>query len=319
MMSWVFDKFDAIPYLRFLGEPATGKTRCLQVVGHLSYKGISASGATTASPLFRLLDVCHGTFLLDKADHKNSDMWVDIIKMLNNGYMRGMFVLRSDKSGDSYEPRAFDVYGPKILSTRREFEDRALETRCLTLRTSERKVRPDIPRQLPEAFYDEALELRNKLLRWRFENYARIECDESELLHLEPRLTQIGVPLYSVSRDPGFRARFLKFLADQADEQRDARPQGVIVEAIRQLVEMGKRKLPTVLGVKDVAEQANLVTLPDDPEAATWPPEVKFTARGAGPLLRVLGFVPERTRRGYEFELTEEVWKNLDERYPRVT
>jgi hypothetical protein len=51
----------------------------------------------------------------------------------------------------------------------------------------------------------------------------------------QPRLTQIGAPIYSVSCDPGFRARFVKFLGDQADEQRAERPQAVIVEAIRQL------------------------------------------------------------------------------------
>jgi hypothetical protein len=71
------------------------------------------------------------------------------------------------------------------MSTRQDFQDRALETRCITLRTQEGNLRADIPRQLPAVFFTEALELRNKLLRWRFENYATIQADESQLLDLE--------------------------------------------------------------------------------------------------------------------------------------
>ncbi|HXY06269.1 MAG TPA: hypothetical protein VEI52_00330, partial [Terriglobales bacterium] len=52
LMSWVFDRFTAVPYLRFLGEPGTGKSRCLQTTGHLCYKTIMGGGSTTASPLF---------------------------------------------------------------------------------------------------------------------------------------------------------------------------------------------------------------------------------------------------------------------------
>src|SRR5262249_43399624 len=57
LMTWVYDIFTAIPYLRFLGEPQTGKTRALQVAGCLSYKAIFAGGATSSSPMFRLMEV----------------------------------------------------------------------------------------------------------------------------------------------------------------------------------------------------------------------------------------------------------------------
>jgi hypothetical protein len=117
LMTWVYDKFTAVPYLRFFGEPQSGKTRCLQIAGQLSYKAIFGAGATTVSPLFRLLEVYHGTFVLDEADYKITTEWSEIVKILNAGYMRGIPVLRSDKDGDSYEPRAFDVFGPKIMST----------------------------------------------------------------------------------------------------------------------------------------------------------------------------------------------------------
>lgn len=33
LMTWVYDRFTAVPYLRFQGEPQTGKTRLLQIAG----------------------------------------------------------------------------------------------------------------------------------------------------------------------------------------------------------------------------------------------------------------------------------------------
>jgi len=37
----------------------------LQITGHLAYKGILAGGATTSSPLFRLIEVYRGTLVVD--------------------------------------------------------------------------------------------------------------------------------------------------------------------------------------------------------------------------------------------------------------
>jgi hypothetical protein len=309
LMTWLYDRFTAVPYLRFLGEPGSGKTRCLQVAGHLCYKTIIGGGSTTASPLFRLLEVYHGTFVIDEADYKHSDLSVEIIKILNCGYMRGMPVLRSEKNGDGYDPRAFDVFGPKILTTRKEFADRALETRCLTLRTGDRRVRPDIPRQLPAAFYAEALALRNKLLRWRFENFFRVQADESQLLALEPRLTQIGAPLYSVSADEGFRGRLVQFLGDQAEEHHAERPQAIVAEAIRQLL-VNEQRWPATLTVKDVREKANEVGMDWETEAEG------FTPKRTGGLVRSLGFETRRTNTGYHFTVTEPKLADLVARYP---
>jgi hypothetical protein len=312
LMTWVYDRFTAVPYLRFLGEPQSGKTRLLLIAIYLAYRAIIGGGSTTVSPFFRLLDVYHGTFAIDEADYKHSDLWSEIIKILNSGYMRGMPVLRSSKNGDSYDPQGFEVYGPKILTTRQEFKDQALETRCLTLRTGNRRIRPDIPRQLPEAFYHEALELRNKLLRWRFENYFQIQSDESELLALEPRLAQIGAPLFAVSQDQRFRAQLLQFLTEQATEQHSERPETLVAEAIRQLL-ANESQFPATLSVKDVSAKAGEVSVDWDTETEG------FSAKRTGGLVRTLGFKPRRTWRGYQFGVTQSKLKELIEHYKLTT
>jgi hypothetical protein len=193
LMTWVFDRFTAVPYLRFLGEPGTGKTRSLFIARALSYKSILAGGATSASPVFRLIERWGGTFVVDEGDWKNSDEYTEIIKIFNQGYMRGLPVLRTE--GKDLEPRAFDVYGPKIVSTRHRFMDSATEGRCLTLESAELdNVREDVPLQLPPDFYSEIEQLRNMLLMWRFDNFWKVTADESKLRKAAPRLGQIGTP-----------------------------------------------------------------------------------------------------------------------------
>jgi len=117
--------------------------------------------------------------------------------------VRNFPVLRSEKSGDEYELRAFNVFGPKILSTRRTFEVEALETRCLTLRTGDYRIQPDIPRQLHAKFYAEGWHRATSCCVGDSSSF-RIKPDESQLLALEPRIEQIGTALYAVSTDDGF-------------------------------------------------------------------------------------------------------------------
>ena len=304
LMTWVYDKFTALPYLRFLGEHGTGKSRCLQVAGHLCYKGITAGGATTASPLFRLIELYGGTIIADEADFKNSEAWADIIKIFNCGYMLGLPVLRSEKVADRYEPRAFDVFGPKIIANRSRFSDPALESRCITLETQETMVRSDIPRQLPPSFWEEAKDLRNKLLLWRFQHFEQVRPDESKLLHLEPRLTQIGTPIYSVSDDPNFREGFVAFLNGYGTTERSQRPQGLVVEAIRRLTNGNGNSL----AVKEVAERASQI----DADGGTGK---SISSKRAGALIRSLGFKTHRTGDGYRFTVPAERLAELIEKY----
>jgi hypothetical protein len=137
LLTWVYDDFNELPYLRLRGEPGSGKTRFLLTVGSLCYKPIFASGASTVSPLFRILDSFRGTLVIDEGDFRLSDERAEIVKILNNGNAKGFPVLRSEATGNrgEFNPRAYEMYGPKLIATRGYFEDRALESRCLTEET----------------------------------------------------------------------------------------------------------------------------------------------------------------------------------------
>lgn len=203
LFTWVHDCFNELPYLRVRGDTGSGKTRCLLTVGSLCYKPIFASGASTVSPLFRILDSFRGTLIVDEGDFRFSDEKADIVKILNNGNARGFPVLRSESvSGKEFDPRAYSVFGPKMIATRSHFEDRALETRCITEETSGRKMREDIPLNLGDEWKVRGRELRNKLLTFRFRNYGKREIDQNAADRtIEPRIAQLFLPLMSVIAD----------------------------------------------------------------------------------------------------------------------
>lgn len=68
-----------------IGDAGSGKTRFLLTGGSICYKSIFASGASTTSPLFSILDIFNGTLLIDEGDFPKSDEKADIVKILNNG------------------------------------------------------------------------------------------------------------------------------------------------------------------------------------------------------------------------------------------
>ena len=67
----------------------------------------------------------------------------------------------------------------KIVATRGSYDDKALESRFLTEEMGSRKLRPDIPINLPDSFKEEARDLRNKLLLYRFHRRHEVKLDES--------------------------------------------------------------------------------------------------------------------------------------------
>ncbi len=256
LFSWVYDSFNELPYLRVRGDTGSGKTRCLLTIGSLCYKPIFASGASTVSPIFRILDSFRGTLIVDEGDFRFSDERADIIKILNNGNARGFPVLRSESvnNGKEFDPRAYAVFGPKFIATRNYFEDRALESRCITEETGGRVLRKDVPLNLNLAWKDEARALRNKLLMFRFRNYGHHRVDiRFTDRSIEPRLAQVFGPLLSVVSDADTRQMLLDVAREYhrelvADRGTDIEAQ--VLETIRELLGRCERVV-----IKEIADR----------------------------------------------------------------
>jgi hypothetical protein len=212
MLTWVYDSFNTICYLRAIGEAGAGKSELMNRLGAVCYRLLSSSGATSAAAFFRVTETYRGTVFLDEADlHDGGDMTNDLVKFLNLGAMKGGSVIKladvPTENGREWEAVLFNAFCPKLIAMRREFRDDAVGSRSLTF-----KLTPREPIELKEAgvrlfvddeFRQRAQKIRNLLLRWRMEHWEpEIEVGE-ELMDLEisSRLNQVTMPLKAIARD----------------------------------------------------------------------------------------------------------------------
>jgi len=257
LFSWVYDAFHEVPYVRVRGGYGSGKTRFLLTVGSLCRLPIFASAASTVSPIFRLLDAFRGTLIMDEGDFRYSDEKSEIVKILNNGNARGFPVLRTEVSPKKeFDPRAYHVFGPKIVATRGFFQDRALESRCVTEDMRGGALRSEIPLNLDDRFHEEARGIRNQLLLYRLRHFkdARTETTTGAS-GLEPRLQQIFGPLVSVIRDTSARERVItvigKYNQDLVEERSEA-AEAQVLAVIRDLVAKGPESR---LAIQDITRE----------------------------------------------------------------
>lgn len=258
--SWVFEKFHTLNYLRALGEHGTGKSRFLDTLGLIHYKPIATSGALTSAVLFRLINKWGGTLIIDEADRSNSDESDDVIKIINQGYEKGKPVIRCNQENNN-KLQFFDVYCPKIIGTRRQFEDKATESRCIThnMRETNRK---DIPLTLNSVFDEESKKIRNMLLLWRFRNYNKIDTTAGDIIQewdLEPRLKQVNKSfLCMFAHDEKEVQRFKTWLTNYQQELVDVRSSSVEGRIIHAIYDMEQEKIP--ITASNIIDKAHLVT-----------------------------------------------------------
>lgn len=172
-------------------------------------------------------------------------------RLFNNGNVRGFAVLRTAITQNrEFDPRAFLVYGPKIVGMRRSFEDQALESRFITEEMGQRTLRSDIPINLPEEQKEEATTLRNKLLMYRFQTWEHVKINK-ELVNpnLSPRLNQILVPLLSIIEDEEIRKDIcdaVQGLEHDICEEKGATPEGELLAILAELMKDATRTSITI-------------------------------------------------------------------------
>jgi len=224
LLTWLYDRFNTIVYLRALGDTGCGKTRFLNVIGGLCYNTTKGSGAVSVAAIKRLTEKWKGTLIVDEGDFKDSDEKNELIKFFNLGFERDSPMINCDKN-DPNKLEFYIPYCPKIIATRRSFTDKALEARCLT-HIMKQTARTDIPYILPNNYYEEVLALKNKLLKFRMDWYHQINTTQviDYNIDIEPRLKQATYAFASMFNDiPEAKKLFMRFLKDYQTELIDER------------------------------------------------------------------------------------------------
>lgn len=308
LLSWVYERVNTLAYLRVLGDSGCGKSRFLDVVGRLCYKVFLASGSVTPAPIYRMIKRYGGSISLDEADFKDSDEKNEIVKILNCGFEKNRPVTRCKKD-DPDDLQILPTFGPKVLATRSTFKDKALESRCITeiMKPTNRK---DIPPILPDGFYYEEEELRNKLLKFRFDYFNKIDTKEIELLDLgdiELRIKQATLSFAVLFRNiKEMMCKFKIFLKKYNDDlivERSESYDGMIVNALHSLG----------------FEEGNVITAQTVTDHLKDKNNIETTARTVGRHFKSLGLVTKlqkidgKVKRNVTFE--ESIWSRLKERY----
>lgn len=226
--SWVYDKFREIGYLHNLGPWGWGKSRWLNTVGGLCFRATKIAGALTAPSLFHIIDYSRGTINIDEGDFTAADMQTGILKVLTQGHERGTSIIRCDTESGGII--AYEVFGPKNVSTRKPFKDYALRSRCSTLNAKDDK---DSTKQtnLDDVFFAERQILINKLLKWRFDHYLSAVLDptiQGRLNVSEGRLKQIIIPMLSSLKELDIEHKLAGYLTVKNKEMVEDRKEDIV-------------------------------------------------------------------------------------------
>lgn len=204
--TFMASQFRTVPYLRALGDYGTGKTRMLETIGPLCYQAIMTNAGSSASALFRILDrYPNSTLVLDEADFKDSSEASMIGKILNGGNRKGTAILKSEKDmTGNFDPEGYMVFGPKIIGMRKNFDDAATESRCITKEMLPIQPHPRISPELPplKVYENECLNIRNALFTYMMHNLQE-DCDvnfDGIDPAIDERTKQITVSLMTVMK-----------------------------------------------------------------------------------------------------------------------
>jgi len=240
-------EFTITPYLNVLGPKGTGKTRLMELLALLCFRGWLVTHPSPAS-VFYVVDRYAPTLLADNYEFWSKESRVELDGLFNAGYRSGAVVPRrpKDDSG-SNELQVYRVFCAKGVSGTRVLSD-ALDSRCVHMRTA-RSMEP-LPMFPNEKW---AAQLRAKLLAYRFKHFEEPIVRDEALTNRYSRVGEIFYPLLTVAPNEEVAQRIADFAqgiyADDIEEEASSFDAD-IVEAIHEaepLVVDGKLAIANIL------------------------------------------------------------------------
>jgi hypothetical protein len=230
LMTWRIEEFDVVPYLFILGPKNTGKTRALEVLAQLCFRGWHITHPTPAV-VFRIVDKYHPTLLADNYEFWPKETKNELDGLFNAGYRRGSYVPRcSRESNSDTDLFIYEVFSPKVLAGTRNPPD-SLASRCIFIQTV-RNTR-EIPFKID---LDWAQNLRDKLLTYRFRKFEERNINSAEAMNYYGRVREIFDPLLKVAPNKETIGELTDFALEVFQEQREEEAESFDAEVVRAVI-----------------------------------------------------------------------------------
>lgn len=214
LLTWLYDNFRSIPYLRARGDAGSGKSELMKRVGLVCYRLTKTNGAGTMASFFRTTETFGGTVYFDEMDlAQGSGADNEVVKFINLGAMDGNPVIRLEEvikadGSKGYQPTPFRSFCPKLFAMRKDFDDDAVGSRSISFRLigkeAEEMMARGIPFEINDRMDKEARDIRNLLLTWRMYEFKAGKRDlGNELVDIfvSSRMNQVTMPIKSLATD----------------------------------------------------------------------------------------------------------------------
>lgn len=135
MATWIKEVFPVYSYLHMRGPKSCGKSKVLEVLAPISYRGILTASPSEAT-MFREIEGKGVTYFIDDLEQEDIDKR-NLLGLLDSGYRRGWLYSRCGSNEDR-TVEYFNVSGFKAFSSRDDFKD-VLESRCISIHMTKTK------------------------------------------------------------------------------------------------------------------------------------------------------------------------------------
>jgi endogenous inhibitor of DNA gyrase (YacG/DUF329 family) len=188
-------------------EPASGKTRVLEVAQHLVAVPEMTISATTAA-LFRLVSMGPITILFDEVDAifnpKNGGNNEDLRGLLNAGYKRSATIARCVGDAKDMKVQRFPVYAPAALVGISGGMPATITTRAITIHMRRRRTDEPVEPFRERHVAREAQPLREQLAAWINSTGTRLGDAQPDMPEgVTDRSAEIWEPLLAIADTAG--------------------------------------------------------------------------------------------------------------------
>lgn len=288
------DLFDVTPYLQLTSPtPECGKSTVLDFLRALSARAFLTVG-NTAPVVFRVIQECRPTLLLDEASFTDQDL--ALVNVLLVGYRRGAVVARNEKVGQQFRLRCYQVFGPKAFARVGKLPD-GLESRCITV-----EMQREAPPEPWEHRHGEALApLRHRIERWADDNRDAVKDALVRGVRgpFKGRRADIWRPLFAVADVAGIGAEARKVARALSGRGEAVSYAAELLRDIRAAFhDAGKDALAT-------SDLIDALCAPDDAPYVEINRGKRISGRWLAARLKPFGIRPRRVESGSEYHLAD--------------